>query len=49
MFMNQLQEMKDEHLTLVVPKDNKALFLPEVHENIMCLSDFIGMVREQQN
>lgn len=46
---NQLQEMKDEHLTLVVPKENKTLFLPEFHENIMCLTDFIGMVREQQS
>ena len=46
---NQLQEMRDEHLTLVVPKDNKSLFLPEFHDNIMCLSDFIGMVRERQN
>ena len=46
---NQLQEMKDEHITLVVPKDNKSLFLPEFHDNIMCLSDFIGMVRERQN
>lgn len=46
---NQLQEMKDEHLTLVVPKENKSLFLPEFHDNIMCLSDFIGMVRERQN
>ena len=46
---NQLQEMKDEHLTLVVPRDNKSLFLPEFHDSIMCLSDFIGMVRERQN
>ena len=46
---NQLQEMCDEHLTLVVPKDNKNLFLPEFHDNIMCLSDFIGMVRERQS
>lgn len=46
---NQLQEMKDEHLTLVVPKDNKNLFLPEFHDNIMCLSDFIVMVRERQS
>lgn len=45
---NQLQEMRDEHLTLVVPKSNKALFLPEFHENIMCLSDFIAMVKERQ-
>ncbi|MBQ8968892.1 MAG: restriction endonuclease [Bacteroidaceae bacterium] len=46
---NQLQEMRDERLTLVVPKDNKSLFLPEFHDNIMCLSEFIGMVRERQN
>ena len=46
---NQLQEMKDEHLTLVVPRCNKSLFLPEFHDNIMCLSDFIGMVRERQS
>lgn len=45
---NQLLEMKDEHLTLVVPKENKSLFLPEFHKDIMCLSDFIGMVREKQ-
>ena len=46
---NQLQEMKDEHLTLVVPKENRSLFLPEFHDNIMCLSDFIEMVRERQS
>lgn len=46
---NQLQEMKDERLTLVIPKSNKSLFLEEFHDNIMCLSDFIGMVREKQN
>ena len=46
---NQLQEMKDEHLTLVVPKDNKKYFLPEFHDNIMSLSDFIVMVRERQS
>lgn len=46
---NQLQEMKDEHLTLVVPKENKSLFLQEFHDNIMSLSDFIGMVRERQS
>lgn len=46
---NQLQEMKDEHLTLVVPKANKTLFLTEFHDNIMCLSDFILMVRERQS
>lgn len=45
---NQLQEMKDEHLTLVVPKSHLPMFLPEFHDNILCLSDFIGMVRERQ-
>ncbi len=46
---NQLQEMKDENLTLVVPKENKNLFLPEFQDDILCLSDFIGMVKEQQS
>ena len=41
--------MKDEHLTLVIPKGNKSLFLPEFHDNIMCLYDFIGMVKERQS
>lgn len=45
---NQLQEMRDEHLTLVVPKENMPLFLPEFHDCILCLSDFIGKVRERQ-
>lgn len=46
---NQLQEMMDEHLTLVVPRENKNLFLPEFQNCIMCLSDFMNMVRERQN
>lgn len=45
---NQLMEMRDEHLTLVVPRENKNLFLPEFHDGIMCLSDFIAMVKERQ-
>ena len=45
---NQLQEMRAEHLTLVVPKENKSLFISEFHDSIMCLSDFIGIVRERQ-
>ncbi|MCF0197499.1 MAG: restriction endonuclease, partial [Bacteroidaceae bacterium] len=45
---NQLREMTDEHLTLVVPRENKTLFLPEFQNSIMCLSDFITMVRERQ-
>ncbi len=46
---NQLQEMKDANLKLVVPRDNFHWFLPEYHENIMSLSDFIIMVKERQN
>ena len=46
---NQLLEMRDEHLTLVVPQANLNLFLPEFHQNIMCLGDFINMVKERQN
>lgn len=46
---NQLAEMRDEHLTLVVPKANLNLFGREYHDNILCLSDFIGMVREKQS
>ena len=45
---NQLREMKAEHLTLVVPKENLSDFHPDYRENILCLSDFIGMVRERQ-
>lgn len=45
---NQLKEMCDEHLTLVVPRENKNLFSPEYHDRIMCLSDFMNMVRERQ-
>ena len=46
---NQLQEMCDEHLTLVVPRENKNLFASEFHDRIMCLSDFMNMVRERQS
>lgn len=46
---NQLQEMRDEHLTLVVPRENRNLFLPEFQDSIMSLSDFMGMVRERQS
>lgn len=45
---NQLQEMKDEHLTLVVPKQNMAFFPPEYQPELLSLSDFIQMVRVQQ-
>lgn len=45
---NQLKEMRDEHLTLVVPKENKALFAPEFRDGLMSLSEFIAMVKERQ-
>lgn len=45
---NQLAEMRNEHLTLVVPKANINLFDREYRENILTLTDFIGMVRERQ-
>lgn len=46
---NQLQEMKDAHVKLVIPKERFSYFLPEFHDNIMCLTDFISMVRERQS
>lgn len=45
---NQLREMSDEHLTLVVPKANRSLFPTQFQDNVMCLSEFIAMVRERQ-
>lgn len=46
---NQLAEMRDEQLTLVVPRSNISLFDHEFHDNILSLNDFIGMVKERQN
>lgn len=46
---NQLEEMKAEHLTLVVPKSNISLFHPEFHDCIMDLESFIKMVNEKQS
>ena len=45
---NQLEEMKMEHLTLVVPQSNISMFHPEYHDNIMSISKFCQMVREKQ-
>lgn len=45
---NQLEEMKAEHLTLVVPKDNISLFHPNYRENIISLSAFCSMVKDMQ-
>ncbi len=38
---NQLQEMKDENLTLVVPEKHLSLFPPEHKEDILTLKKFI--------
>ena len=46
---NQLQEMKDEHLTLVVPKSNINSFSKKYHDIIMALSSYIQLVQNKQN
>lgn len=46
---NQMQEMQDENLTLVVPKENISLFHPDYRNNIMDLRTFIALVKEKQN
>lgn len=45
---NQLKEMRDANLTLVIPKEHFKWFIPEFHNNIISLNDFILMVRERQ-
>ncbi len=39
---NQLDEMKDEGVTLVVPKSNINTFPPESREDLLTLKNFIG-------
>lgn len=46
---NQLKEMADEHLTLVVPKENISAFHPEFRSNILELNTFIQMIKEKQS
>lgn len=46
---NQLQEMKDENLTLVVPKSNINSFSSNYHDIIMPLSGYIRLVQNKQN
>lgn len=46
--VNQLEEMRNEHLTLVVPSDNISSFHPGYRNNIMSLGTFIEMVKEKQ-
>lgn len=45
---NQLEEMRNEHLTLVVPRENISAFHPNYRNNIMSLGTFIEMVKEKQ-
>lgn len=45
---NQLAEMQAEHLTLVVPRSNIDRFDPQYRSSILCLKDFVSMVRERQ-
>ena len=45
---NQLREMRDSHLTLVVPYDYVTSFPKEYQEEISDLSGFIRMVRKKQ-
>lgn len=45
---NQLKEMKDAHLTLIVPNKNICTFPKEYQGEICDLSGFIGLVRKRQ-
>ena len=45
---NQLEEMKAEHLTLVVPKDNIPMFHPQYRDIVISLSDFCHFVKQKQ-
>lgn len=45
---NQLAEMKEEKLTLVIPKDNFQYFPMEFRNDIIDLKTFILMVKEKQ-
>lgn len=46
---NQLQEMKDERLTLVVPEANLSSFDERYRNDLLSLKQFVGLVRERQN
>lgn len=47
--VNQLQEMKDERLTLVVPESNLSTFDKHYRSDILSLKQFVGIVRERQD
>ncbi|MCR5759218.1 MAG: type II restriction endonuclease [Bacteroidales bacterium] len=46
---NQLQEMKDERLTLVVPESNLSTFDKRYRNDLLSLKQFVGIVRERQD
>lgn len=46
--VNQLQEMKDENLTLVIPEANRSSFDNRYKDDLLSLKQFIGIVRERQ-
>ena len=46
---NQLQEMKDERLTLVVPESNLSTFDKKYRGDLLSLKQFVEIVREKQD
>ena len=46
---NQLQEMKHEHVILVIPEDNRSSFAEPYRKDLLSLKQFVGMVREKQD
>ena len=45
---NQMKEMRDSHLTLVVPRKYIDSFPKEYQSDISDLNGFIGMVKQKQ-
>lgn len=46
---NQLQEMKDERLTLVIPESNRSTFDVQHRDDLLSLKQFVTLVKEKQN
>lgn len=46
---NQLQEMKDERLTLVIPEANRSSFDARYRDDLLSLKQFVRIVRERQD
>ena len=47
--VNQLQEMKNERLTLVIPEANRSSFDAHFRDDILSLKQFVRIVRERQD